>query len=90
MPRSVRPFEGGSYIGAGPGNAGRRKSIPGGRRRGIDVDRGRFISETTRRRKSRFLRKPKVVEARDKLLRDTQGAFGGGLLREVLQTLPAR
>jgi len=40
--------------------------------------------------KSRGLRKPEVVEMRHKLLRDTKGAFGGDLLREVLQTLPAK
>ena len=51
-----------------------------------DVDRGRLISET-RRRKGRGLRKLEVVEMRDKLLRDTQGTFSGGLLREAL---PAR
>ena len=39
MPRSVRPFEGGSYIGTCSGNAVRKKSIPAGRRRGTDVDR---------------------------------------------------
>jgi len=43
-----------------------------------DVDRGRFLS------------KPEVVEMQDKLLHDTQGAFSGGLLREVLQALPAK
>jgi len=40
--------------------------------------------------KSRGLRKPEVVEMRQKLLRDAEGAFGEGLLREVLQTLPAK
>jgi len=59
------------------------ESILVGRRRCTDVDRDRFVPETTRRRKRRGLHKPEVVEMRDKLLRDTQGALSGGLLREV-------